>query len=103
LAAADADRGGGSAREPTSVLDEPTTISTRQYQHAERWLMSEFKLPMLIVSHDREILDRVTERTLFCAATACTPSRRFSLARESCCADHAPRHARSSRRRDQAA
>src|SRR5216684_7354341 len=66
------------------VLDEPTNhLDLANINTLERWLTSEFKLPMLIVSHDREILDRVTERTLFLRSDGVHPFKaRFSLARE---------------------
>src|SRR6267154_772630 len=39
------------------ILDEPTNhLDLANIAILERWLLSEFKLPMLIVSHDREIL-----------------------------------------------
>src|SRR6478672_1903068 len=48
------------------VLDEPTNhLDLANINTLERWLTVDFQVPMLIVSHDREILDRVTERTLF--------------------------------------
>ncbi len=66
------------------VLDEPTNhLDLANINTLERWLTSEFKLPMLIVSHDREILDRVTERTLFLRSDGVHAfNARFSLARE---------------------
>src|SRR5882672_716976 len=66
------------------VLDEPTNhLDLANINTLERWLMSEFKLPMLIVSHDREILDRVTERTLFLRSDGVHAFKsRFSQARE---------------------
>jgi ATPase subunit of ABC transporter with duplicated ATPase domains len=66
------------------VLDEPTNhLDLANINTLERWLTSEFKLPMLIVSHDREILDRVTERTLFLRSDGVHVfNTRFSLARE---------------------
>jgi ATPase subunit of ABC transporter with duplicated ATPase domains len=66
------------------VLDEPTNhLDLANINTLERWLTSEFKLPMLIVSHDREILDRVTERTLFLRSDGVHAFKaRFSLARE---------------------
>src|SRR6185436_20111537 len=43
----------------------------------------DFQVPMLIVSHDREILDRVTERTLFLRSDGMHAFKtRFSAARE---------------------
>ena len=48
------------------VLDEPTNhLDLANINTLERWLTVEFKIPMLIVSHDRAFLNRVTERTLF--------------------------------------
>ena len=48
------------------ILDEPTNhLDLANINTLERWLTVEFNVPMLIVSHDREFLDRVTERTLF--------------------------------------
>ncbi len=66
------------------VLDEPTNhLDLANINTLERWLTSEFKVPMLIVSHDREILDRVTERTLFLRSDGVHAFKaRFSLARE---------------------
>jgi ATPase subunit of ABC transporter with duplicated ATPase domains len=66
------------------VLDEPTNhLDLANINTLERWLTEDFKLPMLIVSHDREILDRVTERTLFLRSDGVHAFRtRFSVARE---------------------
>src|SRR6185369_10583312 len=66
------------------VLDEPPNhLDLANINTLERWLTSEFKLPMLIVSHDREILDRVTERTLFLRSDGVHAFKtRFSVARE---------------------
>ena len=48
------------------ILDEPTNhLDLANINTLERWLTVEFTVPMLIVSHDREFLNRVTERTLF--------------------------------------
>jgi ATPase subunit of ABC transporter with duplicated ATPase domains len=48
------------------ILDEPTNhLDIANINTLERWLTVEFAVPMLIVSHDREFLDRVTQRTLF--------------------------------------
>ena len=47
------------------ILDEPTNhLDLSNINTLERWLESE-RLPMLIVSHDREFLQRTTTRTLF--------------------------------------
>ena len=44
------------------ILDEPTNhLDLANINTLERWLTAEFAVPMLIVSHDREFLDRVTE------------------------------------------
>jgi ATPase subunit of ABC transporter with duplicated ATPase domains len=66
------------------VLDEPTNhLDLANINTLERWLTVDFQIPMLIVSHDREILDRVTERTLFLRSDGVHAFRtRFSLARE---------------------
>src|SRR5438477_514465 len=66
------------------LIDAPTNhLDLANINTAERWLTSEFKLPMLIVSHDREILDRVTERTLFLRSDGMHAFKtRFSVARE---------------------
>ena len=48
------------------ILDEPTNhLDLANISTLERWLTVDFPVPMLIVSHDREFLNRVTERTLF--------------------------------------
>jgi len=48
------------------VLDEPTNhLDIENINKLERWLEEDFRLPMLIVSHDREFLDRTTSRTIF--------------------------------------
>jgi ATPase subunit of ABC transporter with duplicated ATPase domains len=66
------------------LLDEPTNhLDLANINILERWLTEEFKVPMLIVSHDREILDRVTERTLFLRSDGVHAFKtRFSIARE---------------------
>ncbi|MDP3241343.1 MAG: ATP-binding cassette domain-containing protein, partial [Reyranella sp.] len=66
------------------ILDEPTNhLDLANINTLERWLTAEFSVPMLIVSHDREFLDRVTERTLFLRADGVNAFRtRFSVARE---------------------
>jgi ATPase subunit of ABC transporter with duplicated ATPase domains len=66
------------------VLDEPTNhLDIANINTLERWLTQDFKVPMLIVSHDREILDRITERTLFLRADGMHAFKtRFSVARE---------------------
>ena len=48
------------------VLDEPTNhLDIDNINKLERWLAEDIRLPMLIVSHDREFLDRTTSRTIF--------------------------------------
>src|ERR1700677_1463744 len=48
------------------ILDEPTNhLDLTNIDPLERWLTEVIKLPMLIVSHDREFLNRVTSRTIF--------------------------------------
>jgi ATPase subunit of ABC transporter with duplicated ATPase domains len=66
------------------ILDEPTNhLDLANINTLERWLTVEFQVPMLIVSHDREILDRVTERTLFLRGDGMHAFKtRFSIARE---------------------
>jgi ATPase subunit of ABC transporter with duplicated ATPase domains len=51
------------------ILDEPTNhLDLGAINILERWLLDEFELPMLVVSHDRAFLDRVSTRTLFLRA-----------------------------------
>ena len=51
------------------VLDEPTNhLDLANIATLEGWLTETIKLPMLIVSHDREFLNRVTDRTIFLRA-----------------------------------
>ena len=66
------------------VLDEPTNhLDLANINTLERWLTVEFAVPMLIVSHDREFLNRVTERTLFLRSDGVHAFKtRFSQARE---------------------
>ena len=66
------------------VLDEPTNhLDLTNIGVLETWLTAAFDLPMLIVSHDREFLNRVTERTLFLRSDGMHAFKsRFSLARE---------------------
>ena len=48
------------------ILDEPTNhLDIGHINRLEEWLTEDFRLPMLIVSHDRAFLNRVTTRTLF--------------------------------------
>ena len=66
------------------ILDEPTNhLDLANINTLERWLTVDFTVPMLIVSHDREFLDRVTERTLFLRTDGVHAFKtRFSVARE---------------------
>ena len=66
------------------ILDEPTNhLDLANINTLERWLTVEFTVPMLIVSHDREFLDRVTERTLFLRSDGMHAFKtRFCQARE---------------------
>ncbi|HRD28881.1 MAG TPA: ABC-F family ATP-binding cassette domain-containing protein [Caulobacter sp.] len=66
------------------VLDEPTNhLDLANIGILERWLTESFALPMLIVSHDRAFLDRVTDRTLFLRSDGMHAFKsRFSVARE---------------------
>jgi ATPase subunit of ABC transporter with duplicated ATPase domains len=51
------------------ILDEPTNhLDIAAINVLERWLLEEIRLPMLVVSHDRAFLDRVSTRTLFLRA-----------------------------------
>jgi ATPase subunit of ABC transporter with duplicated ATPase domains len=51
------------------MLDEPTNhLDIAHINALETWLTVGFDLPMLIVSHDREFLNRVSTRTLFLRA-----------------------------------
>jgi ATPase subunit of ABC transporter with duplicated ATPase domains len=51
------------------ILDEPTNhLDLGNIAILERWLTQDFEIPLLIVSHDREFLNRVTDRTLFLRA-----------------------------------
>ncbi len=48
------------------ILDEPTNhLDLSNINTLETWLDQDQRLPMLIVSHDREFLQRMTTRTLF--------------------------------------
>ena len=48
------------------ILDEPTNhLDIGNINVLERWLASDISMPMLVVSHDRAFLDRVSTRTLF--------------------------------------
>lgn len=51
------------------ILDEPTNhLDLSNINTLETWLGQNDRLPMLIVSHDREFLERTTTRTLFLRA-----------------------------------
>ncbi|MBT5435097.1 MAG: ABC-F family ATP-binding cassette domain-containing protein [Rhodospirillaceae bacterium] len=48
------------------LLDEPTNhLDLAKILHLERWLEDEVRGPLIMVSHDREVLDRCTTRTMF--------------------------------------
>jgi ATPase subunit of ABC transporter with duplicated ATPase domains len=66
------------------VLDEPTNhLDLGNIATLEHWLTEVIKLPMLIVSHDREFLNRVTTRTLFLRADGAHSFKTsFSAARQ---------------------
>jgi ATPase subunit of ABC transporter with duplicated ATPase domains len=66
------------------ILDEPTNhLDLGAINLLERWLLDEFQLPMLVVSHDRAFLDRVSTRTLFLRSDgAHSFSAPFAAARE---------------------
>jgi ATPase subunit of ABC transporter with duplicated ATPase domains len=66
------------------ILDEPTNhLDLSNINTLETWLDAEARLPMLIVSHDREFLERSTSRTLFLRSDgAHSYSVPFSAARE---------------------
>jgi ATPase subunit of ABC transporter with duplicated ATPase domains len=66
------------------ILDEPTNhLDLANINVLEGWLTGGFDTPMLIVSHDREFLNRVTDRTLFLRADGVHGFKsRFDTARE---------------------
>ncbi|MBX3479424.1 MAG: ABC-F family ATP-binding cassette domain-containing protein [Caulobacter sp.] len=66
------------------ILDEPTNhLDLANINQLELWLTSAFDVPMLIVSHDREFLNRVTDRTLFLRSDGVHAFKTsFSVARE---------------------
>src|SRR5690349_13725447 len=66
------------------ILDEPTNhLDLSNIATLERWLTVDFPVPMLIVSHDREFLNRVTDRTLFLRSDGMHAFKTsFALARE---------------------
>lgn len=48
------------------ILDEPTNhLDLSHLARLEDWLLNHTDVPMLIVSHDRVFLDRITNRTIF--------------------------------------
>jgi ATPase subunit of ABC transporter with duplicated ATPase domains len=67
------------------ILDEPTNhLDLANIATLERWLTEVIKLPALIVSHDREFLNRVTSRTIFLRADGAHPFKvPFAEARQS--------------------
>ncbi len=66
------------------ILDEPTNhLDVAAINTLEGWLADDFRMPMLIVSHDRAFLDRVSTRTLFLRADGAHAFRSpFAQARE---------------------
>ena len=66
------------------ILDEPTNhLDIGNINTLERWLTAGVALPMLIVSHDREFLGRVSTRTLFLRSDGAHAFKApFALARE---------------------
>jgi ATPase subunit of ABC transporter with duplicated ATPase domains len=66
------------------VLDEPTNhLDLANIATLETWLNETIKLPMLIISHDREFLNRVTARTIFLRSDGAHAFKtRFSDARQ---------------------
>jgi ATPase subunit of ABC transporter with duplicated ATPase domains len=66
------------------LLDEPTNhLDIEHINTLETWITRDFALPMLIVSHDREFLNRVSTRTLFLRADGAHAFRApFAQARE---------------------
>ncbi|MBP8245590.1 MAG: ABC-F family ATP-binding cassette domain-containing protein [Phenylobacterium sp.] len=66
------------------ILDEPTNhLDLSNINTLESWLADDDRLPMLIVSHDREFLERTTTRTIFLRSDgAHSFSVPFSRARE---------------------
>ncbi|MBX3247458.1 MAG: ABC-F family ATP-binding cassette domain-containing protein [Myxococcales bacterium] len=47
-----------------AILDEPTNhLDTAAIEQLEQWILSRFRGAVLLVTHDRYLLDRVTERT----------------------------------------
>ena len=66
------------------ILDEPTNhLDIGHINTLEGWLTGETRLPLLVVSHDREFLNRVTTRTLFLRADGAHAFKApFALARE---------------------
>lgn len=48
------------------ILDEPTNhLDLTNIGKLEKWLLDHANVPMLIVSHDREFLNKITTRTIF--------------------------------------
>ena len=93
------------------ILDEPTNhLDLANISTLERWLTVNFPVPMLIVSHDREFLNRVTERTLFLRSdgmhafkTSFSQAREELLRRDATAAARAQLEDKEIRRLEQAA
>ncbi|MET0181693.1 MAG: ABC-F family ATP-binding cassette domain-containing protein [Caulobacterales bacterium] len=66
------------------ILDEPTNhLDIANINTLERWISEDWRMPMLIVSHDREFLNRMTDRTVFLRSDGAQAFKTtFSLARE---------------------
>ncbi len=66
------------------ILDEPTNhLDIENINTLERWISDGWRMPMLIVSHDREFLNRMTTRTIFLRSDgAHSFNTTFSSARE---------------------
>ena len=66
------------------ILDEPTNhLDLGKIYKLEDWLTREVKFPYLVISHDREFLDKCTNKTLFMRADGVHEfAAPFSVARE---------------------
>ncbi len=66
------------------ILDEPTNhLDIANINTLERWMSEDWRMPMLVVSHDREFLNRMTTRTIFLRSDgAHSFNTTFSNARE---------------------
>lgn len=76
---------GATLKEPDLlILDEPTNhLDLGKIFKLEKWLKEGVSVPYLIISHDREFLDKCTDKTLFMRGDGVhTYSAPFSIARE---------------------